>query len=324
MLNRLFGSARILWRDFVMGLSDATFIVDDYLAAFFFTDTAYQYTWSRLDVHQTLLKDEVRVRAFEEAIRETVRRGDRVLDVGTGTGILAFLAAKAGASEVVGVDSASIISVAKKAAERTGLKNVSFIRADLRDLSPQKVDVVICELLGMHVTDEGITYKMSNARRHLREGGRMMPDRIDIWVAPVESHEAGIGYWGTIYGVDYSGVDRAPKEIRNYDLSAARFLAEPERIASIDLMTSEEPKICFRGSFDIRSDGEFHGLAMWFDARLSRNVTLSTDPRKPMTHWKQVFLPSERRIPVKSGEKLSAEVKAVLRNTKWRWDYRLK
>ncbi len=323
MLNRLFGGARILWRDFVMKLSDATFAVDDYLAAFFFTDTAYQYTWSRLDVHQTLLKDEVRVRAFEEAIRETVRPGDRVLDVGTGTGILAFLAARAGASEVVGVDSASVISVAREAAERTGVKNVRFVRCDLRDLPPQNVDLVICELLGMHVTDEGITYKMANARRHLRQGGRMMPDRIEIWVAPVESKDAGMGYWGKVHGVDYSGVDRAPKEIRNYDLGAARLLAEPERIASIDLTASDEPKISFNGSFRIVSAGEFHGLAMWFEARLSGSVTLSTDPRKPLTHWKQIFLPSERRIPVKAGDRLGAEVKAVLRNTKWRWGYRL-
>jgi SAM-dependent methyltransferase len=323
-ITRLIGAPRILWRDLIMHASDATMAMDDLMAAYFFADTAYQYTWSKLDVHRTLLGDKVRVGAFKEAISEKVKAGDRVLDLGTGTGILALLAAKAGAAQVVGVDSADIIGVARKAAEKSGIKNVEFIRADLRDLYIPKVDLIVCELIGLYITDEGMTYKVANALRHLKAGGSVMPESIDVYLVPVESKDAGLGFWGNLFGFDYSGVESVPHEIRNYDMSGARFLSEPRRMFTIDLKSGREARLKFDGEFRLDSDGEFHGCVMYFEAKLSESVTLSTDPRKPLTHWKQVFLPNERRLSVRSGDVLSAEVKAVLRNTKWRWKYALK
>jgi type I protein arginine methyltransferase len=320
-LSSLIGLPRILWRDLIMFLSDATMSFDDVMAAYFFVDTAYQHTWSKLEVHRTLLKDEVRMQAFEKAIGEAVKPGATVIDVGTGTGILAFMAARAGAGKVVGVDSASIIEVARKAAQRNGFKNVEFVRADLRDVYGPKADLIICELIGMFITDEGITYKMAKMLPLLKEGGKVMPERLDIYVVPVESKDAGLGFWGDIHGIDYSAVGRVPREMRNYDMSAARFLSPPQKAAAVELANPEKGGLGFEGVFEISSDGEFHGCVMYFEAKLSEGVTLSTDPRKPQTHWKQVFLPSGGRMALKRGDRLKVSVKSALNDTKWLWKY---
>jgi len=312
---------RLLWRDFIMASSDATMSFDDLIQAYFFTDTAYQYTWSKLEVHQTLLKDEVRVGAFRDALKETVKPDYNVLDIGTGTGILAFLAADAGAKRVLGVDSANIIEVAKKAALRNHAANVEFVRADIRDVSGGGFDLIICELLGMQVLDEGITYKVKKAKRLLKEGGRLMPSTIDIYAAPIECPDAGLGFWRNLYGIDYSVVESVPHEVRNLDLSRSRLLDEPQKIASIDLMEGSGYPVRFTGTFSAKSDGEFHGCVMYFAARLSENVTLSTDPRKPITHWKHIFLPNDRRRQVKKGDRISAEIKSHLNDTRWKWKY---
>ena len=50
------------------------------------------------------LSDKKRVNSFEKAIAETIKKGDLVLDVGSGTGILTFLALKHGASKVYAVE----------------------------------------------------------------------------------------------------------------------------------------------------------------------------------------------------------------------------
>lgn len=67
-----------------------------------------------------------------------VTSGMRVLDVGTGRGDVAFLAAElvGESGQVVGVDRApEAVAVAQERAERAGLANVSFVQGDPADMS---------------------------------------------------------------------------------------------------------------------------------------------------------------------------------------------
>jgi hypothetical protein len=56
------------------------------------------------DFHELLLGDELRMRAYRQAIEETVRLGDVVVDLGTGTGVLARWAIEAGAAHVYAIE----------------------------------------------------------------------------------------------------------------------------------------------------------------------------------------------------------------------------
>jgi release factor glutamine methyltransferase len=70
--------------------------------------------------------------------------GSRVLDVGTGTGILALTAAKY-ASSVVGVDvNPKAVELAKENARANGLRNVIFLEGDLfSPVKKEKFDVIV-------------------------------------------------------------------------------------------------------------------------------------------------------------------------------------
>lgn len=313
----------MFWRDAILWLSDATIAFDEIMGAFFLPDTAYQYVWSKLEVHRTLLDDNVRMDAFERAIKKSVDQDVTVLDVGTGTGILAMIAAKQNAKKVYGIDSANIIDIAKKAADKNGIKNVEFIRSDIRDVGIEKVDLIICELLGMYVLDEGITYKVKKALNFLKPGGKVMPESIDIWAVPVMSDKAGVGFWKKIRGIDYTFVDEVPHQIRNYDMRGCTFLCGPHKLASIRLDSGKDPVIKRSGDFIVEVAGEFHGCVLYFDAKLCDGVTLSTDPRRDLTHWKQVFLPASGRNPLAVGEKISYNIRCVMNNTQWRWKFKV-
>ena len=69
-------------------------------------------TMDTLDFHQSMIHDRRRVEAFRAAIEAAVQPGDVVLDIGTGTGLLACLAARAGARKVYAVEEGGIATVA--------------------------------------------------------------------------------------------------------------------------------------------------------------------------------------------------------------------
>ena len=61
----------------------------------------YFNAYGRPSIHRTMLRDTARVKAYSNAISRTNMKGQIVLDVGTGTGILAMLAVKKGSAAKV-------------------------------------------------------------------------------------------------------------------------------------------------------------------------------------------------------------------------------
>lgn len=64
------------------------------------SDTVYDLPSPHLD----MLLDKHRVNAFQKAIDQAINTGDIMVDIGTGTGILAVFAARAGAKKVYAID----------------------------------------------------------------------------------------------------------------------------------------------------------------------------------------------------------------------------
>ncbi|HEX9543873.1 MAG TPA: 50S ribosomal protein L11 methyltransferase, partial [Pyrinomonadaceae bacterium] len=87
-------------------------------------------------IHSDMIYDEHRVGAYRQAIERTVKEGDVVVDVGTGTGILAFLCLKAGAARVHAIDRSPVINWARRLAETNGMADqIIFHQCDSRDVN---------------------------------------------------------------------------------------------------------------------------------------------------------------------------------------------
>lgn len=70
----------------------------------------YFESYSHFNIHEEMLKDDVRTNAYMKAILKNKHlfKDKVVLDVGSGTGVLSMFAAKAGAKHVYACDLASI------------------------------------------------------------------------------------------------------------------------------------------------------------------------------------------------------------------------
>src|SRR5258707_10590172 len=99
------------------------------------------------ELHRQLLADEERTRAFRDAIRQTVTPEDVVLDLGTGTGVLAFFACEAGARRVYALEQQHTADAAVMLARTFGYaERLTVIHARSHDVElPEPATVLISE-----------------------------------------------------------------------------------------------------------------------------------------------------------------------------------
>lgn len=147
--------------------------------------------FSSIDFVGQCLVDEERTLAFQKAIKAKVKKNDTVLDLGTGSGIMALSAAMSGAKKVFAVEFDSFIaSIAKRIfqANRTLTKKISLLIEDARTVSfPKKVkfDVVISEMLTTAMVDEPQVRAINNLHTKglVDASTRFIPERQDTFIA---------------------------------------------------------------------------------------------------------------------------------------------
>lgn len=130
--------------------------------------------------HYQMLDQEARIGGFEQAIPRVVKPGMKVLELGAGTGVLSFMAARAGASKVYAVERIPHVA---RAAERFLMANgvadrVKIVNADAASyLPPEPVDVVICEMLHTAMLREKQLAVIASFKKRYKErfGGQQMP-----------------------------------------------------------------------------------------------------------------------------------------------------
>jgi ubiquinone/menaquinone biosynthesis C-methylase UbiE len=112
-----------------------------------------------------------------------VRAGMRVLDLGSGVGDMAFVAADlvGPMGEVIGIDrSSEPVAKANSRARQHGLANVRFLVADIHDPAPDgPYDVIVGRLVLMYVPDPAAVIRTQ--ARLLRPGGVVVPIEFDLY-----------------------------------------------------------------------------------------------------------------------------------------------
>lgn len=271
-----------------------------------------------LDEHLGYLADRVRLEAFKAAIARTLKPGDRVADLGCGTGILGLLCLQAGAARIFAIDSTPMIEVARQTMARAGLANrCTFIHAQSqRATLPEPVDVVICDHVGYFGFDYGIVDTMQDARRRfLAPGGRVIPGRTGLEIAAFEwdAARAKVDRWHA------EGVPQEFHWLRHHAANAKHdvrlprdaLLGPPARLGEIDLRADSPEFFRWTAELRVERDGTLHGLAGWFDCELAEDVRMTNSPLADRAiDRSQAFLPIEEAIPVRAGDTIRATVMA--------------
>lgn len=288
--------------------------------------------FSKLGAHQTMLVDKARLDGFFNALKDAIIPGKSiVLDIGTGTGILAMMAAKLGAKSVLAVEGSSIINIARKIAKDNGLhRKIEFIKGCSTDLKLDgKVDVIISETIGFTGLEENIIDIMLDARERFgHKNTILIPSEISIYCVPTRDTtvNALTDFWQKpISGFSYKRLNSLSKNnlYGRLLISQKTFLSKPQKIFTyklgIDSLLKEPSVTTFRTT----SRGNVTGFALWFSAILSNSQKLNS--YNPNNHWQQVFIPLISSVKVTKNEiiKLRLGIKKSRGYVSYTWTYQI-
>jgi protein arginine N-methyltransferase 1 len=206
--------------------------------------------FARMQSHEEMLADKARVDAYAQALPRLVKPTDVVLDLGTGTGLLTFFAARSGARSVHAVEHGPGIEVARRLAEANGLSNIAF--HDVHSGSfhlDERLDVLVHEQMGNSLFEERMVTNVADLRdRVLKPGATIVPGVFDFFVEPVALKPAYVvpHIWQqNIEGIDFSVLrdtvsEQQPPAYRRFEFHAFQLdrpLANPAPALHLDLHT---------------------------------------------------------------------------------------
>ncbi|TYZ61609.1 hypothetical protein PybrP1_008388 [[Pythium] brassicae (nom. inval.)] len=316
----------------------------------------YFCTYAYIYHQKQMLSDDLRMHSYRDAIVENPNhfKDKVVLDVGTGSGILAIWAAQAGARKVYAVEATDIAVQARKVVKANGVDHiVTVIQSKIEDVElPEKVDVIVSEWMGYFLLRESMLDSVIVARdRWLKPDGAMFPSHASMSIAPMcnenDSNKRFSEFSGAMdgwrsfvertkstWGVDMSVLGGAfKKEQEQYSLRTSAWaelgpndlIGDEVEIASWDLKTCtlEDIKgVAAPFSFAISSMSRFGGIAGWFDTDFKgcaenpalKEVTLTTSPYVQPTHWGQQVFALYPPVQVCEGDVVEGTITVARRS----------
>ena len=247
------------------------------------------------DFHRDMLRDHHRNALYKEAL-EWHAKGRTVLDIGTGSGLLAMMAARAGAQHVYACEANPLLAAAAlKAIAANDLSNaITVLPSHSTALDAKKdlgggVDLVVSEIFSDDLLSESMLPSLEHARRELCEPDAIfVPEHAAIEVALAQ----------------YDGFQPEATRIEGFDLSAAfdvlpqaaKHHPEHERITPVSA-SAEAFSFDFTSGKSIPAremrqialeltSGTCNAIAQWLEIRFADDLVYENAPGSDRSlHW---------------------------------------
>jgi predicted nicotinamide N-methyase len=263
--------------------------------------------------HHLMIKDYVRATAYWHAIEANVKPEDTVLELGCGSGILTFFAARAGAKKqyAIEINKNMIDTVTRPLAKENGFEDkITFLIGNSMNIPASavnpKADVFIAEILGDGIFNENIlTYTIDARERFLKPGARMLPKGLDVYMFAYESPSKQTTFESedlTFIAKAHSA--RTESVYLKYDTYTNKMLSDTQKLLYIDLTTLQKPEFIATGELEITTPGRLDACCLYFVAHIDDNNLLSNSPWSPQISWTQQLFNIYPSKVVTKGQKL--------------------
>lgn len=266
--------------------------------------------------HIPMINDDERNAAYERALNRAVTPDSIVLEIGTGSGLVAMMAARAGAKHVVTCEAVPILAArAKETIARNGFSDRITVlskrstQVKLGEDLPEKADIFVSELINIGMLAPNMLPIIQHARANLvKPEAKIIPEAAVVWGVLMQcDHLAQINPVRTIAGFDMGVFDifRSPGYAQ-IDLGADphRVLSGRVRVLDFDFRKATKSEDLRPLAVSATHSGTCHGVCFWFDLILDEATTYRSESRSRTNHWKQAIHFFPEPIAVEPGDRL--------------------
>jgi protein arginine N-methyltransferase 1 len=291
--------------DFVPALSVINMLIENHALVRQEGGESPSSGWADPVEHARMLHDDRRTSDYLAALAQAVRPGDVVLDIGTGSGVLAIAAARAGAQHVYAVEASDIAEVAERVFAVNGMEDrITLISGWSRTIDlPERADLLVSEIIGNEPFEEEILETTLDARRRLlKPDARLIPNAVTLFARPLlipeaEARQRALGRaalerWQELYGIDFEplAAAAAPRPVNSpteAEVAATwSTVGAPAVLSELDLSTFEAAVVRASADLVLDTPGPVNAVAVTFRAHLHGQISHTLDPwRWPTSSW---------------------------------------
>ena len=268
--------------------------------------------------------------AYMEALRQSIKPGDVVIDIGTGIGVYAMQAARLGARKVYAIEPNPLVRLGPSLAQANGFSDdhIEFYETFSTEFDPPELaDVIFADLRGrtpLYAANVPALYDA--ATRLLKPGGILIPQVDSIYASLVCSSEARMSMWSqwndNPFGFDLAAaLELQFASIQSVAVCPADLLTARELVAQINYGTDPTVDVQHTWRSVVAADGVAAGLASWFDGVLIPGVTVSNGPEVEPSVYGGAFLGFAKPFDVRAGETVELSLRAVYRADEYTWSW---
>lgn len=258
--------------------------------------------------HGNMLGDSDRLSVYKQAIDKFIKNNMVVVDIGTGTGVLAALAARQTHAPVIGIEYfKNTAAIAIEMSKKSSFKNIEILNARSYDVTlGVKPNVLITETIGRVGPEENIVEICYDFKRRHPTIQQVLPSSLSLFAELVVSdtvkreEEAFLRSYVNASFDSYCFQNikdtllwNFSSEVHFSDLSKDQFARTTQNrvcLAEYKLGETFNSSFSQEMSFIDKSEDEFNCVHLYFEAKFDESLILSTHRTAPLTHWKHAYI----------------------------------
>ncbi len=271
--------------------------------------------------HFPMLFDQARNAAYQRALERHVTSESVVLDIGSGTGLLAMMAARAGAKQVIACEVVKTLAeTAREIVCDNGYSDHVKVFAShstalrVGEHLPRRADLLVSEIVDSELLGEGVLASITHAKKELlAENATIIPEAANLWVQLIELENTT---WVSRPLADIAGFNLGrfekfhPKpsrilvdcRVEPYRLLSDRHMAREYNFGSNDFSPARQQL-----EIPVTQTGMFDGVVIGFDLKMDEQETVTSGPGGQLGRGWQTFVwlnPNPRKVQVGTVERI--------------------